>query len=258
MLKEFFTAALGMQNQLTRLEVTANNMANANTTGYKRAEVFERNLIDARANFNNTKGDVEQNDPPVGSYVVFDGGSTTQTDNPLDVAIQDDGFFLLKDDEGKDYLTRNGRFKVSENGEIVAQDGKKLMGTNGVLTIPKELMENSEGKSDAKSVDVRIMDDGRVYANTLEIGSLAIAETADPKNLQRISNQDFIASHWANVRVKSQDQVKVKQGYLEGSNVDVIKEMVNMIELQRMFEAGNKVIQTNDGTLEKSITLGRY
>ncbi|MCE5305030.1 flagellar hook-basal body complex protein, partial [bacterium] len=97
MLKEFFTAALGMQNQNTRLEVIANNLANANTNGYKSKNVFERNLIDASENFNNVSGNVEQNDSPIGSYYDLSAGNYSKTDNPLDIAIDGDGYFLVVD-----------------------------------------------------------------------------------------------------------------------------------------------------------------
>src|SRR6056297_1023818 len=131
MLKELYTASLGMLNQQTKLEVVSNNLANANTTGYKKAEAFERNLIDARANFYNTKGDVEQNDPPIGSYYDLTAGSMRQTDNPLDLAIEGSGFFVLQDEEGKDFLTRSGSFALNKEGYVIAKDGKKLQGENG-------------------------------------------------------------------------------------------------------------------------------
>ncbi len=256
MLKEFFTAALGMQNQQTRLEVTANNMANANTAGFKRAGVFERNLIDARANFYNTKGDAEQNDPPIGSYIEFDPGSYQQTDNPLDIAIQDDGFFVLKDQEGKDYLTRAGHFTISTEGEITAMDGKLLMGSNGPITIPRDLLEKSR-KEDV-AMQIKVNDNGELSVNGNTIDSLLIADVDDFNTLQRISNQDFIGTWTADFKFKNPNEINVKQGWLEGSNVDIIKEMVSMIELQRMFEAGSKVINVNDSTLDRSIMIGRY
>ena len=94
MLKEFYTAAMGMLTQQTRLEVASNNMANASTSGFRRQEVFVRNLIDARANFYNVKGDAEQNDVPIGSYTDFELGALQETTNPLDIAILDKGNFF--------------------------------------------------------------------------------------------------------------------------------------------------------------------
>ncbi len=258
MLKEFFTAALGMVNQQTRLEVTANNIANANTTGFKRAGVFERNLIDARANFYNVKGDVEQNDPPIGSYVEHTAGGYRQTDNPLDIAIQDDGFFVLKDAEGKDFLTRAGNFRLNTEGEIIAMDGKKLQGFGGDLVIPPELFGAKDAEGQFVAVDIKITDRGEVFANNRDIGTILIVRPDDNNTLQRISNQDFVTTWTADVTPVNPEEVTIKQGWIEGSNVNIISEMVQMIELQRMFEAGSKVISTNDSTLDKSIQLGRY
>lgn len=258
MLKEFFTAALGMMNQQTRLEVTANNMANANTTGFKRAGVFERNLIDARANFYNVKGDVEQNDPPIGSYIEFAAGSYQQTDNPLDLAIQGEGFFVLKDAEGKDFLSRSGNFRLNTDGEIIAMDGKKLQGYGGDLVIPQEMLVTMDGDSDFKAVELKISENGHIFANSKDIGTIIIAKPEDFNTIQRISNQDFIATWTTEANKVNPDNVVIKQGWVEGSNVNIIKEMVDLIELQRMFEAGSKVISTNDSTLDRSIAIGRY
>ncbi len=258
MLKEFFTAALGMQNNLTRLEVTANNMANVNTAGYRRSEVFERNLIDARANFYNVPGDVEQNDPPVGSYFDWKAGSFQKTDNPLDIAVGNSGFFVLQDEAGKNYLSRNGSFKLDTDGTVTAMDGKKLMGEGGPINIYQEAAKNPLITNDNKSVNIKIGDNGEIYVNDYNAGKLLMAEVKNPESLERISNTDFIATDTSDVRFMSGDEVSVRQGWLEGSNVDIIKEMVQMIELQRMFEAGSKVITTNNDTLDKSIAMGKY
>lgn len=258
MLKELFTAALGMQNQQTRLEVTANNMANANTAGFKRESVFERNLIDARANFYNTPGDVEQNDAPIGSYFDMNNGAMQQTDNPLDLAIENQGFFLLQDNEGKEFLSRAGNFRLSEDGTIIAMDGKILIGENGPININSEFLTRPQFTKDETAVNIRVAENGEVYANDSEIGKILVAKVENPETLQRISNSDFIATYQTGLKYIDPEQVQIKQGWVESSNVNIVDEMITMIELQRMFEAGSKVIQTNDGTLDKSIGMGRY
>ncbi len=258
MLKEFFTAALGMQNQQTRLEVIANNIANASTNGFKRANVFERNLIDARANFYNVKGDVEQNDPPVGSYYDYSLGAFQKTDNPFDIAIDGEGFFLLEDFEGKQFLSRNGEFRLADDGTITRSDGKVLIGENGAIRVSTEFFSNPLETQDGRATNFRIAQTGEVFLNDQEIGKLVIVQPEDQKELQRISNGEFIVTGISDVKYLDSDQVKVRQGWLESSNVDIVSEMVQMIESQRMFEAGSKVIHTNDGTLDKAIALGRY
>lgn len=257
MIKELYTAAMGMIPQQTRLEVIANNMANSNTSGFKRDNVFERNIIDAKANLWNTPGDAEDDDPPIGKYIDFRAGSFQETGNPLDMVIQDKGFFTLQDEEGKEFLSRNGHFKLSTDGKIIAKDGKMLMGVDGPISVSAQF--NSENNnSESKSVDIKINDQGDVFANKERIGSLLIAKVENPQQLEKVSNECFVARENAGVTYNSNESVSIKQGWLEGSNVDIIKEMVDMIELQRMFEAGSKVIHTNDSTLDNSIKLGKY
>lgn len=258
MLKELYTAAMGMMPQQTRLEVAANNMANANATGFKRQAVFERNLIDARANFYNVEGDTEQNDPPIGSYTDFDKGSLQKTDNPLDLAIENNGFFVVQDEEGKQFLTKNGSFKLSEDGSIKSMDGKLLLGQNGPINVFNEFFDTAQNKSSSKSLDIKITPNGEIFANKFSVGTLLIAEPEDAQTLQRVSGSDFVQTNITNSKFLDPENINVKQGYLESSNVDIVSEMVQMIELQRMFEAGSKVIHTNEGTLTNSIRMGRY
>jgi len=257
MLKELYLAGLAMQNQQTRLETVANNLANASTVGYKRASVFERNIQDARANFYNVPGDVEQNDPPIGSYYDFSFGAFEKTDNPLDLAIDGKGFFLLKDSEGKDFLTRAGNFRLNEEGTIVAMDGKFLMSNEGPINLSKDYLRNKGITNDNKELNIRIDDEGYIYVNELQLAKIKLVDVQDLNSLQRISNQQFILTENAYLD-NLNNNIKIKQGWLENSNVNLISEMVNMIELQRIYEAGSKVIQTNDGTLDKSIALGRF
>lgn len=259
MLKEFYTAALGMVNQQTRLEVAANNMANAGTSGFKREEVFVRNLMDARAHFYNVKGDVEQNDPPVGSYTDYERGAIQETGNQLDVALNSkEGFFILRDEEGKEFYSRSGRFKVDAEGNLRSWDNKFVVGDTGVVNLAGPKFMKPEQIDEDRFFDVRITDQGEIFANDIFVGNLMIAVPEDPQTLQRVSNASFIATNLTNTKFLSRDQISMKQGFLENSNVDVVSEMVEMIELQKNFESGQKVIHTNDSTLDRAIALGRY
>lgn len=258
MLKELYTAALGMQNQQTRLEVVANNMANSSTTGFKRDSVFERNLIDARAHFYNVPGDAEQNDSPIGSYTDFKQGAFQQTDNPLDLAIQDEGFFVLQDEEGKKFLSRAGHFTISKDGYIVAKDGKMLAGEDGPINVQNEFIANYGLIEDKRATNVRITDDGEVFVNNQSIARIAIAKVTELNVLEKATGSDFILTDDSFVEYIPSDKVIIKQGWIESSNVDIIGEMVEMIELQRHYEAGSKVIHTNDSTLDGAIKLGKY
>ena len=259
MLKEFYTAAIGMVNQQTRLEVAANNMANAQTSGFKREEVFVRNLLDARAHFYNVKGDVEQNDPPVGSFTDYERGALQETGNQLDVAIQNkEGFFVLRDNEGKEFFSRSGRFRIDSAGYIKAMDGKYLIGDSGPINVSSENFTRAQENGEERFVDLRINDQGEIFANDYVVGNIMIAVPEDHQTLQRVSKSSFIATNLTNMNFIQPQEKYLKQGFLEASNVDIVSEMVEMIELQKNFESGQKVVHTNDSTLDKSIAMGRY
>lgn len=259
MLKEFYTAAMGMMTQQTRLEVASNNMANASTSGFRRQEVFVRNMIDARANFYNVKGDAEQNDVPIGSYTDYEIGAMQETNNPFDVALVNKGnFFTLQDEEGKQYLTRSGRFMIDKDGTLRAMDGKFLLGQNGIINLSGEKFAKPQLFDDAKNINLRVSNNGELFVNDYSIDTLLIANPDDPQTLQRVSGSSFIPTNLTEMSFVHPNDISVKQGFLEASNVNVVNEMVEMIELQRHFEAGQKVVTTNDSTLENSIRLGRF
>ena len=258
MLKELYTAAMGMMPQQTRLEVIANNMANASTIGFKRDSVFERNLIDAKSNLFNVPGSAEDDDMPIGTYIDYRTGAMQQTFNPLDMAIQNGGFFVTQDEEGKQFLTRDGHFKLSEDGSITAMDGKLLIGENGPINVQSQVLVNKEANENLNTADIKITQNGEVFVNSQSVGRVTVAQVDGIESLQKISGADFVATDPSRVKYIPENDVEIKQGWLESSNVDIIKEMVSMIELQRGFEAGSKVITTNDTTLDNSIRLGRY
>ncbi len=261
MLKELHTASLGMLNAQTRLQVTANNIANADTKGYKRASVFERNLIDSKASLFNNPGKLDKNDAPIGSYLDWSSsGGFQNTENPLDLAIDGRGFFVTRDSNGDKYLTRAGEFKLTPDGFIATHDGKYLMGIDdGAIRIPDYMnIDGSDGTNEKTAVDISISATGDILANDVSIGTVQVVDCLDYSQLTRVGSKSFIADVDAGVSQLPEDVINIKQGWLENSNVDIITEMVTMIELQRAFEAGSKVIQTNDNTIERSISTSRF
>jgi flagellar basal-body rod protein FlgG len=258
MLKELYTAAMGMVPQQTRLEVTANNIANANTTGFKRESVFERNLIDAQNHFFNAPGSAQQNDPPVGSYTVFDKGGYQQTSNTLDVAIENEkGFFLVETADGTQNLTRAGNFTINNEGDLLTSDGSYVMGTEGKINVKSQFNDSLNDVSDSKSMNIKITPNGEIYANQLYSGTIQIVSVNNLNSLNRISSSNFSPTEDTIAEFAPMEEAQMRQGWLESSNVDVIKEMVEMINLQRQFEIGSKVITTNNETLDTSLRLGR-
>jgi len=259
MLKELYTAALSMIPQQTRLEVISNNLANANTVGYKKSEVFERNLIDAKANFFNIPTNVEQDDPPVGSYIIFTNGAFHQTGNKLDLAIQNENsFFIVENDSGEQFFTRAGSFTISNDGFIVNDEGEKLIGSNGAINIKKQFLIDRFNALDKQSLDIRISQFGEIFVNDEEIDSIKLANIKNPQTLIRINHSNFSKNDNTEINFVEPDKVNIKQGWLEQSNVNIIQEMIDMIELQRLFETNSKVITTNNDTLNDSIAMSRF
>ncbi len=256
MLKEIYTAAMGMLPQQTRLELTANNIANANTTGFKRIGVFEQSLIEARENLLNNKGEAEQADPPLDQYTDFSTGSFQKTDNPLDLSLDTKGFFVLSDEDGNETFTRSGHFQINERGVVVNDSGKALQSDKGDIVVDPG-QQTAGLANDKTAMSISINANGEVYANNQYLGAVQVVSVDNPQTLQRTNGMEFQAGDTTDYRYLSPTEVNVKQGFLEGSNVNIINEMVTMIQLQRSFEMGQKVITTNDGTLEKSIDIGR-
>ncbi len=247
-----------MLPQQTRLEVVANNMANASTAGFKRSDVFERQVIDSADHFANMPVSVEQEDPPMGEYTDFSNGSFTFTDNKLDLAIDNqNSFFLVEDENGEQYLTRAGNFTVTEEGFITTSDGKKLMGEGGAINIATDEFLKSFSLSDTKALNLKITQQGDVSLNDVRIDGIEIIRVDNTSSLVNASSSCFMAGPDTEMETVGPDDVSIRQGWLENSNVNIIDEMVQMIELQRMFELGSKVISTNDSTLDESFRLGR-
>jgi len=270
MLKELYTAALGMETQQRRLEVLANNMANANTSGFKKESVFEKSLIDANVNLQNIPGSAEQDDSPTGSnvngsnlnystYVNYTKGAFQETGNPLDLAIENEnGFFVLQDEDGNQYYTKSGSFKLSNDGTISAMDGKLLLGAEGLLNLSNDSSKDPSSMSDSKAMNLKINANGEIFSNEKLKGNIQIINIDNPETLKKVSNSEFIATDVTISDALPQEEVFVRQGWLENSNVNIIQEMIEMIELQRQFDAGSKVIHANNETLDKTISVGRY
>ncbi len=247
-----------MNDRLTKLEITANNLANASTTGFKRTAAFDRAITDAQNNQYNMPGDSERADTRMQTFIDFSNGNYEKTDNPLDIAIENEGFFELQDEAGNTLYTRNGHFQLSRDGTITAMDGKKLMGMSGALSMGTEFTAEPLQPTDTKAVDVKITENGEVFANDYFVGALKIATIENPASLRRASKQDFAITEDTIVSEVPPEKISVRQGWLEDSNVNVISEMVEMINLQRQFEAGSKVIRSNEETLSNSIRMGTY
>lgn len=253
MLKAMLTAATGMSAQELCIDVVANNLANVNTTGFKKSRVSFQDLFYQHYGFRGRKEE-EGNSPfliQVGNGTRisstnrdFSQGKIVQTNNPLDLMIEGRGFFQVLMPNGSLAYTRDGSFKIDRDGQIVTSDGYLLYPD---LTIP------------AEATGLSISPDGKVSATLIgetepeKLGQITLAKFVNPGGLKSIGRNLYIstvASGEAFLEEPTQEGLgQLSQGVLEASNVDVVDEMVAMILAQRAYEINSKVIQTSDTML---------
>lgn len=238
---------LRLQNSFASMSATvhqqeriANNLANANTVGYKRARTFTEAL--------NERLDAEQapqSDRDTRQWVSLEQGPLEKTGNPLDVAIDGEGFFVVSDPATGDLrFTRAGRFALDEEGLLRDPQGFQVEGATGPLQLPPNAAE------------IKIDQAGEVTVDGQVVGQLRIATFEDPMQLRPI---DGVAFDAGGMEPEDVEHPRLVQGHVEQSNVDSIHEMTEMIEHFRLFESQSKLLQSNDQVLG-SITrdLGRF
>jgi flagellar basal-body rod protein FlgG len=251
-MKALSIAATGMNAQQLNLEVIANNIANINTTGFKRARAEFSDLLYQVERLQGVPERANQNIVPEGANIglgvktaavrnVHVQGSLNNTGNKLDVALVGKGWFQIEGADGETLYSRAGAFNTNANGELVTVDGFPVM---PAIVIPED------------AVEVIINKSGQIFAridgqNELqELGQLTLANFANEAGLAPIGNNLFretAASGAANVGVPGDPGfATVEQGYLEASNVDPVKEITDLISAQRAYEMNSKVINTAD------------
>lgn len=234
MVKGIYTAARGLDARMKNLEIVANNLANVNTTGYKREVPFSEIL--------NQAGNVQ-----VSQMTDYRPGNFVQTSNPLDLAISGNAFFVIRTDQGPQ-LTRNGNFTVSNDGFLVDQDGNKVMGKNGAISL-NSLQLN-------KQQSITISDNGEIKMGNLVVDKLLIAKLQDPQQAQRTTGVDFSVEN-SGFQIADENDYQVKQGYLEESNVNPIKEMEAMIQINNEYDSSHKIINYLDKSLDEANQIGK-
>lgn len=246
MIKSIYNSSAGMRSKMVNMEVVANNLANINSTGYKRDVVFTEILketgLDQLTEQPDTSGMITR------QYVDFTEGSLNSTNNPLDVAIQGRGFFVVETPNGMRY-TRDGHFDLNSNGLLVTSDGYPVIGKEGRIQFPE--------REKLTQVKFLIDDSGEIIVDEKTVAKIHIVDFPDTSKLSKEGKKLF-SSKVNPVTIEPTESLSVvRQGYLEASNVDGIAEMVAMIEMTRSFESNQKAIQTQDETLQKAIEVGK-
>ena len=251
MLRAFSTAATGMTAQQTMVDTIANNLANVNTTGFKRSKVEFQDVLYQnykRAGSASAVGVEVPTGLAIGygtraaaTVRHFDGGTLMSTGNPLDMAISGDGFFQVQYPDGTTAYTRDGAFKLSADGRIVTSDGFFMLPE---LSIPEDATAVSVGGDGVVEVLLAGQEE------PTQIGQIELARFINPAGLMAIGRNLLVptgASGDPMTDVPMQGGLgQVDQGYLEMSNVKVVDEMINMIIAQRSYEMNSKAIQTAD------------
>jgi len=258
MMRLLLTAATGMEAQQQNIDVVSNNLANVNTTGFKKSRANFHDLLyqTLRApGQNTTTGTIVPSGIQIGSGVklssvdkMFTTGAIKMTGNDADFMIMGDGFFRAQMDDGTIAYTRDGNFKWDNSGRLVTSDG---------FPIVEEIVRP------AGATDLVVGIDGVVTVNVngekQDVGQIQIANFINPTGLMSKGRNLFTvteASGEAQVGVANQNGMgAIYHKQLESSNVNIVEEMVNMISGQRAYEMNSKVIQTGDQMLQATVAI---
>jgi flagellar basal-body rod protein FlgG len=246
MIKGIYSSEAAMRPKMARMEVLANNLANINTTGFKRDRVFVRMLEQSTQAATDGRGDMTG--VTTGRYIDTTSGSLQQTDNPLDLAIDGDGYFAVQTPRGT-RLTRNGNFTMNKEGVLTTSEGYPVMGVNGAIHLPQR------DRIDVRSLT--ITRSGEVVIDKEPLGQLRIMVPERPEALQKDHESLMFVDQSEKLVDVAPDRINIHQGFVEESNVEGIEEMIAMIELSRGFETDQKMIQSQDATLDRSLEIGR-
>jgi flagellar basal-body rod protein FlgG len=237
MLEGMYSAAAGMAAQQDRLDAVSNDIANANTTGYKRVRVAFRDLLytpEWRATQNGVTEGAGAKATTVGRG--YAQGAFQRTDEPLDVALQGQGFIKMKR-EGKDVLTRDGDLRFDDKGRLGNARGDLV---EPAISLP----------AGGEERNVKIAPDGSVTLDGKSLGKLSLVNVPSPDGLQPLGDNAFAATAESGAVRAADASTKLEQGVLEMSNVDMGDAMTDMLESQRAYEMASKAIQAQDRAAE--------
>ena len=257
MLRGLYTAYTGMRNEQYRMDIMSNNLANADTTGFKKegstsqayAEVMAVKIKDVSENPNTPRrlGKMSLGVKIGETFTDFSQGSLRDTGNTYDIAIGGSGFFNIeftnKAGETSTKYTRDGGFTITKDGYLVTKDGDYVLGENGRIQL-------------STTAGTTVFDrSGNIFQDDRLVASLKITDFEDTNYLTHYGETMWDAKEGA-VQQDAED-AQIYQGYLEMSNASVVKEMVNMITISRQYESNQKMLTTFDESLEKSMALSK-
>ena len=252
MLRGMYTSASGMLLESLKSDIVANNLANASTHGYKRQQVTVRSfpeMLLQRINDAVQVGPTRIDPRPVigrlGTGAAIDEIALEMstaplrlTDNPLDFAIEGPGFFAVLTEAGEIAYTRDGRMRIDAEGFLRTHEGLLLLGVDGPIHVGQAVPAIDES--------------GEVWVDGEAAGFVPLWEFAEPRALARLGGNLLAPTEGSGDPVMAQNSA-IRQEYLEEANVNVVREMVDLITVQRAYEANQKMIQVQDETLGRLI-----
>lgn len=258
-----YAALSGAMAQAQRLDTIANNIANVNTPGFKRDEQTFREfltnhekpeeVLDATKIPNSIESFYDQKGNDIsfvdnaGTYTDHSQGRLVATGGQLDVALDGVGFFEVMTPQGL-RLTRQGGFNIDGEGQLVTKEGYPVMAQAEPGADPAARVIRLTGEG-----PVRIAEDGQVFQGNEALGQVAVVEVADRDHLSKIGNGFYDFKPGAQPEVSNAQNITLRQGFIETSNVNIVKEMTDMITATRTFETAKKAIDAYDSINDKVV-----
>jgi len=227
-------AAIAMRNKIKNIQIVANNLANIDTTAFKRGLAFSEL-------FNEEKAGLER------KLTDFSEGVFVETNNPLNAAISGKAYFTVNTPEGEN-LTRNGDFTIDTQGFLSTREGHRVLGQNGEINLLEELVDNK--------ANLTISKNGEIKSGDKVITKLKIMKVYDEQTLKKSEGQRFFNDDKQYV-IAEENEFEIHHGYLESSNTNAILEMQAMIQLQKDYEASQKMITSIDTMMSQVKELGK-
>lgn len=262
-----FSAAKGMLGYIEQNDVIANNIANVNTTGFKKSSLIFKNLYNTMVEqTDRTQNPKYRQAEAVGEISMgsgvqqlvheFSQGNLLKTDNPLDLAIQGDGFFKVRTSNGEIAYTRNGSFMVNNKNELVTEEGDNVLDT-----LNRPIIINLNELQMRSYRDINITESGQIEinheGNKELLQTIAICDFQDKEYMQWNGHSKFVPQDLQyNPELKA-EKFTIKQGSIETSNTNLVNEMIGMINVSRGYETLSKFMKEQSTLLSTAINVGK-
>ena len=268
MSKALWPAVSGAIARDAQVEVIANNLANANTNGFKRDDVSFKEYLSKNENMDDLRMDIPRS--PVkdkdlyhlegrdqsfvivnGTHTKFSQGAMKVTDNPLDLALNGPGFFEVATPAGVRY-TRAGSFKISNEGRLVTSEGNPVLSAGGIGTDEGDVAGRYINLAGREGT-IHINDQGELYMNDEKVAQLSVVEFENTDPLRKTGSSNFENKDPKRAPASIASQTWVKQGMVETSNVNPVQEVSNLIRANRMFEQDLKAMKTVNEMMQREV-----